>query len=80
MEDKEELIDAKIGLEPILRFFKYRNLSPVPLSAEGVSLWDIGEAFAGLALGIMDLSRSPERTVALRKLLESKEAVIRAAS
>ena len=44
------------------------------------ALQKISQPFAGLASVIVDtLPRNPERTVALRKLLESKDAAVRAA-
>lgn len=58
--------------EHILQFFRYNHL-PAHLQA-------ISEPFAELAYGvIMAQPRNPERTVALRKLLESKDAAVRAA-
>lgn len=66
--------EAKLALysdEPIIAFFRYSHLPP---RLQGVS-----EVFAGLACSIMTLPRSAERTVALRKLLESKDAAVRAA-
>lgn len=57
--------------EPILRFFRYEHL-PLPLRT-------VSAKFADLACQLMDLPRSAERTVALRKLLESKDAAVRAA-
>ena len=57
--------------EPILRFFAYQHL-PRPLR-------EISKSFAEQAGRIMYLPRSAERTVALRKLLESMDAAVRAA-
>jgi len=57
--------------EPLMKFFSYSHL-PAKLQA-------VSESFAYLACRIMDLPRSAERTVALRKLLESKDAAVRAA-
>jgi hypothetical protein len=57
--------------ETILRFFVFAHL---PEKLQGVSF-----AFASLAVQVMELPRSAERTVALRKLLESKDAAVRAA-
>jgi hypothetical protein len=57
--------------EPILRFFECSHL-PVALQA-------VSQPFADMAKHIMTLPRSAERTVALRKLLESKDAAVRAA-
>lgn len=57
--------------EHILQFFAYSHL-PAHLQA-------VSEPFAALASAIMStLPRNPERTVALRKLLESREAALRA--
>lgn len=57
--------------EPILQFFTYTHL---PLF-----LQDISRSYAEQAERVMKLPRNPERTVALRKLLESKDAAVRAA-
>ncbi len=57
--------------EPMLRFFEFSHLQP---SLQGAS-----SPFAGLAKHIVStIERSAERTVALRKLLESKDAAVRA--
>jgi hypothetical protein len=53
-----------------MQFFTYAHL-PEPLQ-------EVSKLFAGLASHIMLLPRNPERTVALRKLLESKDAAVRA--
>lgn len=57
--------------EPILKFFAFAHL---PERLQGVSF-----AFASLAVQVMELPRSAERTVALRKILEGKDAAVRAA-
>jgi hypothetical protein len=55
----------------ILQFFEYDHL---PLALQAVS-----RPFCLLAREITDtLPRNPERTVALRKLLEAKDAAVRA--
>jgi hypothetical protein len=57
--------------EPLLQFFEYSHL---PATLQGVSA-----PFAELARWIADaVPRNPERTVALRKLLESKDCAVRA--
>jgi hypothetical protein len=57
--------------EHILQFFSYAHL---PEEMQRVS-----QPFCELALLIVNrLPRNPERTVALRKLLESKDAAVRA--
>lgn len=59
--------------EPILRYFEYGHLP------EGL-LRQTSKTFNVLAHLIVDeLPRNPERTVSLRKLLESKDAAVRAA-
>lgn len=58
--------------EYILQFFDYLHL-PEPLR-------DVSRPFGELAYKIMQtLPENPERTVALRKLLEAKDAAVRAA-
>lgn len=57
--------------EPILRYFEYSHL-PRNLAA-------VSREFAFLARLVVQLPRSAERTVALRKLLEGKDAAVRAA-
>lgn len=60
-----------MSAEHILQFFAFEYL-PSHLKA-------ISEPFAKMAASIVDtLPRNPERTVALRKLLESKDAAVRA--
>lgn len=58
-------------MEHILQFFTYAHL-PAHLQA-------VSKPFGDLAQQIVDtLPRNPERTVALRKLLEAKDAAVRA--
>jgi hypothetical protein len=65
-------------MDPILQFFDYDHL-PEPLR----SVSERFRALAHLMCGTADtpplLPRNPERTVALRKLLEAKDAAVRAA-
>jgi F420-0:gamma-glutamyl ligase-like protein len=57
--------------EPILQFFSFSHLPP--------HLQEISCSFGNLAGAIAThLPRNPERTVALRKLLEAKDAAVRA--
>lgn len=57
--------------EPIMQFFTYAHL-PEALQA-------VSKPFCALAQHVIDtLPRNPERTVALRKLMESKDAAVRA--
>lgn len=58
-------------VEPILQFFAYEHLPP--------HLQEVSKPFGELAQAIFEkLPRNPERTVALRKLLEGKDAAVRA--
>lgn len=57
---------------PILRFFAYDHLPP--------ALAEVSQPFCDLAHHLeRELSPGPEKSVALRKLLESKDAAVRAA-
>ena len=63
--------DAELQQDPILQYFAYEHLPP--------QLQDVSQEFALLAKNLIKVApRSPERTVALRKLLESKDAAVRA--
>ena len=56
--------------EFLMQFFEYSHLPP--------HLQDISKRFGELAEYIVrELPRNPERTVALRKLLESKDCAVR---
>ncbi len=55
----------------IMQFFAYEHLPP--------HLQAVSRPFGELAATIVEtLPRNPERTVALRKLLEAKDAAVRA--
>ena len=57
--------------ERMLKWFKYGHLKP-PLA-------EVSKAFGELAAMIVqNIEGGPERTVALRKLLEAKDAAVRA--
>lgn len=57
--------------EHIEQFFAYGHLPP--------QLLEVSKPFADLAAAVIrTLPRNPERTVALRKLLEAKDAAVRA--
>jgi hypothetical protein len=57
--------------EPMLQFFSFLHLPP--------HLQTVSRAFAELAQELTEtLPRNPERTVALRKLLEAKDCAVRA--
>lgn len=57
--------------EPILRFFAWQHLPS--------ELQKVSQPFAALASLVHTLPRNAERSVALRKLLEAKDAAVRAA-
>ena len=57
--------------EPIMQFFSFEHLPP--------HLQSVSRPFGELAAQIVTtLPRNPERTVALRKILEAKDAAVRA--
>jgi hypothetical protein len=58
-------------IEHIMQFFTYAHLPP--------KLREVSEPFSNLAQFVMTMPRNPERTVALRKLLEAKDAAVRCA-
>lgn len=58
-------------MDHIVQFFAYEHL-PEPLR-------EVSKPFCDMAQHIvLNLPRNPERTVALRKLLEAKDAAVRA--
>ena len=58
--------------EPMLRYFQWEHLPD--------HLADVSRPFGKLAVHIaVTIERNPERTVALRKLLEAKDCAVRAA-
>lgn len=70
--------------EHILQFFAYQHLPP-HLQAVSKPFCDLAHAIVGGDDAFVDrvvmstaLPRNPERTVALRKLLEAKDAAVRA--
>lgn len=56
--------------EHIRQFFAWEHLPP--------HLQEVSKPFGDMADLILTLPRNPERTVALRKLLEAKDAAVRA--
>lgn len=66
-----EFTEAQLTTDPILRYFHYSHLPPI---LQGAS-----KPFCDLARHMVEsLPRNAERTVALRKLLEAKDAAVRA--
>lgn len=55
--------------EHVLKFFKYAHLPP--------NLQRVAQPFHDLAHQVAVLAENPEVTVALRKLLEAKDAAVR---
>ncbi len=56
--------------DPLLQFFSYSHLPP--------HLQEVSKVFHDLAHHVVTLPRNPERTTALRKLLEAKDCAVRA--
>ena len=69
MDDKQPTF-VPLASEHIMQFFSYDHLPP--------HLREVSQPFAELAIRLLNLPRNPERTVALRKLLEAKDAAVRA--
>jgi hypothetical protein len=66
-----EFGEEQIATDPILRYFHYSHLPAVLQAAS--------QPFCSLARHIVEtLPRNAERSVALRKLLEAKDAAVRA--
>ena len=66
-----QFTDAELFVDPILRYFHYAHL-PATLQAAS-------RPFCELAAHIIaTLPRNAERSMALRKLLEAKDAAVRA--
>lgn len=67
----EELEKMQTDNEPLMQFFAYSHLPQ--------HLQNVSSHFAELAEYVVaTLPRNPERTVALRKLLEAKDCAVRA--
>lgn len=70
-EATEGQLTTAVQPEHILQYFEYGHLKP--------EMQAVSAPFGELANKIVDtLPRNPERTVALRKLLEAKDAAVRA--
>lgn len=70
MEAKPDSVNPNPHVEHVLKFFSFEHL-PERLQA-------VSRPFAELARIIARNSNNPETTVALRKLLEAKDAAVRA--
>lgn len=71
ISDEDLVAKLTASGEHIAQFFTFAHLPP--------HLAAVSKTFAAVALVILDLPRNQERTVALRKLLEAKDAAVRAA-
>jgi hypothetical protein len=60
-----------VETDPVFQFFAFSHL-PEHLQKVSRRFYDLAESI------VLDLPRNPERTVALRKLLEAKDAAVRA--
>ncbi len=70
INDDEKTPIVAAPTEPLMQFFAYDHL-PAHLQI-------VSKPFGDLAQEVLKLPRNPERTVALRKLLESKDCAVRA--
>lgn len=57
-------------IDPLLQFFAYEHL-PAALKSVSAPFWELANKIC------LTLPRNPERTVALRKLLEAKDCAVR---
>lgn len=70
-EGYTRVVEANLADEPMLQFFAWEHL-PYALAV-------VSKPFGQLAHQlVLELPRNPERTVALRKLLEAKDCAVRA--
>ena len=67
----QDHVDALLAAEPMLRWFAFDHL-PAALQAHSAPYHDLARRT------VLTLPRNAERTVALRKLLEAKDAAVRA--
>jgi hypothetical protein len=66
----EETVDPTKLHDPMLQFFKFAHLKP-ELQQASIPFWQLACEL------VANLPRNPERTVALRKLLEAKDCAVR---
>lgn len=66
-----EFSDEQLATDPILHYFHYSHL-PATLQASSRPFCDLARSI------VTTVPRNAERTVALRKLLEAKDAAVRA--
>lgn len=69
----DDTLERLAVIDPIMRYFSFAHLKTPELQ-------EVSRRFADLACWVAsELPRNPERTVALRKILEAKDAAVRAA-
>lgn len=67
-------------VEPLMQFFEAWNYSAVEFDDQAAKIKIVGNTFYKVARDMVEvLPRNPERTVALRKLLEARDCAMRAA-
>lgn len=70
MDQKTEATTTPSDRDFLAQFFTWEHLRP--------DLQEVSKPFAALAEFILTLPRNPERTTALRKLIEAKDCAVRA--
>lgn len=66
-----EVKSPQPAAEPILQFFEFKHL-PAHLRNVSIPFFELASSM------VATIPRNPERTVALRKLLEAKDCAVRA--
>lgn len=66
----KELAGIDSTYEYLLQFFEYSHLP--------VHMQEVSKRFHAVAHSLVSISSNPERTMALRKLLEAKDCAVRA--
>lgn len=69
-EPKQEYPHLLTLAEPLMQFFRFAHL-PQALQDKSFPFWELANKI------VVEYPRNPERTVALRKLLEAKDAAVR---
>jgi hypothetical protein len=70
-QTSDPMVATKEPVEPIMQYFEFDHLPPHLAAVSG-------DFYALACTLVATLPRNPERTVALRKLLEAKDAAVRA--
>lgn len=72
MSNHNPIFDSPTSRHPIMRYFEYKHL-PEKLGQVSIHFFVVAERMD------LTLPNGPEKSVALRKLLEAKDAAVRAA-